>query len=303
MPASSSVSVQSVIDWCEPFVDNVPLRRNGTTEPALSIANIVIQIMLQPPFRWRWNRSITGFYCQPGVQDYLLGNWGAGITLPVGFRVIDTNSNSQRVTTKGVTGSDQPAWNTSPNGATADNTVAWVNDGPIPNGSDTYSFYWIENCTANDINSTNQKWYSVAPKIDLELSAAQSRPMNIAAELDDGQGNLTFRLMPPPDAAYPIVLTLQEKPIVITKLSQTFEPIPDEYLMLVRWGFLAWANYYLGRLADFQTANAKFVAGLLAAQTALTQTEKDAFMKAYDSYTASQMFLTNLQQGQMARGV
>lgn len=302
MPASSTVSVQDVINWSEPFVDNVPLLRNGSTEPAMSIANIVIQIMLQPPFRWRWNRSITGFYCQPGVQDYLLGNWAANAQFKSGFRVVDTNGNSQRVTTGGTVGSSQPAWNTSANSNTLDNTVVWINDGPIPNGSDTYSFYWIENCTANDINSTNQKWYSVAPKIDLELSAAQSRPMNIAAELDDGEGNLTFRLMPPPDAAYPIVLTLQEKPIVITKLSQTFAPIPDEYLMLVRWGFLAWANYYLGRLSDFQTANAKFVAGLLAAQTALTETEKDAFMKAYDSFTASQMFTNKLAQGLQARG-
>lgn len=299
---SSSYTVDQMVAWASPFVDNVPLRRNGSTEPALSIANIVIQILLQPPFRWRWNRSVTGFICQPGVQDYLLGNWAASALFKSGFRVVDTNGNSQRVTIAGTTGSSQPAWNTSPNSTTTDNTVTWTNDGPIPNGSDTYSFYWIENCTANDINSTNQKWYSVAPKIDLELSAAQSRPMNIAAELDDGEGNLTFRLMPPPDAAYPIVLTLQEKPIVITKLSQTFAPIPDEYLMLVRWGFLAWANYYLGRLADFQTANAKFVAGLLAAQTALTETEKDAFMKAYDSFTASQMFTNKLVQGLQARG-
>lgn len=301
--ASSTVSIQNLVDWTLPFVDNVPLVRNNTTEPALSIANIVIQIMLQPPFRWRWNRQVTGFYCQAGVQDYLLGNWVAGVTLPVGFRVIDTNSNSQRVTTKGVTGSDQPAWATNPNSTTADNTVVWTNDGPIPNGSDSYSFYWIENCTANDINSTTQKWYSVAPKIDLELSAAQSRPMNIAAELDNGNGGITFRLMPPPDAPYPIAITIQQKPVVITKLGQTFAPIPDEYLMLVRWGFLAWANYYLGRLSDFQTANAKFVAGLLAAQTGLTETEKDAFMKAYDSFTASQMFTSKLAQGMQSRGV
>ena len=300
---SSNYTVQQLVDWTEPFVDNVPLLRNGTTEPALSIANIVIQIMLQPPFRWRWNRSITGFYCQPGVQDYLLGNWAAGAQFKSGFRVVDTNGNSQRVTTGGIVGSDQPAWATNTNSTTQDNTVVWTNDGPIPNGSDSYSFYWIENCTANDINSTNQKWYTLAPKIDLELSAAQSRPMNIAAELDDGEGNLTFRLMPPPDAAYPIVLTLQEKPIVITKLSQTFAPIPDEYLMLVRWGFLAWANYYLGRAQDFQIANSKFVAGLLAAQTALTETEKDAFMKAYDSFTASQMFTNKLAQGMQSRSV
>jgi len=301
--ASSTYTVGQMVTWAEPFIDNAPLTRNGTIEPAVSIANIVVQIFLQMPFRWRWNRQVTGFICQAGVQDYLLGNWTQETTLPVGFRAIDTNSNSQRVTTKGVTGSDQPAWNTSANGTTMDGTVVWTNDGPIPNSSNLYSFYWIENCTANDINSANQKWYAVSPKIDLELSAAQSRPMNIAAELDDGNGNITFRLMPPPDAAYPIAITIQKKPVVITKLGDTFAPIPDEYLMLVRWGFLAWANYYLGRLADFQTANAKFVAGLLAAQTGLTETEKDVFMKAYDSFTASQMFLTKLQIGAQARGV
>ena len=291
-----------MVNWTLPFVDNVPLTRNGTNEPALSIANIVMQIILQIPFRWRWNRKVTGFICQPGVQDYLLGNWLKETNYAAGFRTIDSNGNSQRVTTAGTSGSDQPAWNPAANDTTNDNTIVWTNDGPIPNGANFSTFYWIENATVNDL-ATQQKWWSLAPKIDLELSAVQSRPMNIAAELDDGQGNITYRLMPPPDQAYPVAITLQQKPAVITKLSQTFAPIPDEYLMVVRWGFLAWANYYLGRISDFQVANAKFVAGLLAAQTGLTETEKDAFLKAYDSFTASQMFLGKLQQGMTSRQV
>lgn len=299
---SSTVTVDQMIQWVSPFVDNVPLVRTGTTEPALSIANIVCQTILQMPFRWRWNRKATGFVCQSGVQDYLLGNWTAGTQVPLGFRVVDTNGNSQRVTTAGLTGSSQPAWNVAPNGNTSDNAAVWAMDGPIPNGSSNYTFYWIENATANDLGS-QQKWWTLSPKIDLELASVASRPMNISAEFDDGNGNITFRLMPPPDKAYPLVITAQQKPVIITKLSQTFAPIPDEYLYLVRWGFLAWSNYYLGRLSDFQTANAKFVAGLLATQTGLTETEKDTFMKAYDSFTASQLFQSRLVQGQNARGL
>lgn len=301
--ASSTYTVNQMVQWALPFVDNVPLTRNGTTEPALSIANIVSQIVLQIPFRWRWNRVSTGFVCTPGQQDYLLGNWTANTTVNLGFRVIDVNGFSQRVTTAGVTGSYAPAWtqvnSTTPDGA----NVVWTNDGPIPNSSSVYSLYWIENASAFDINATLPKWYELHSKIDLALESTTSRPMNVSAQFDDGQGNITFRLMPAPDIAYPIALSLQKKPTAITNLNQTFAPIPDEYLYIVRWGFLAWSNYYLGRLADFQSANAKFVASLLAAQGGLTDVEKDIFLKSYDSFTASQMFLPKLQQSNMARGV
>jgi hypothetical protein len=71
---SNTLTLQSSIYWAQLHIGRRPLALlNGgvTLEPALTSANIVIQTMLQPPFRWRWNRntvtfSITG----AGGSDY-----------------------------------------------------------------------------------------------------------------------------------------------------------------------------------------------------------------------------------------
>lgn len=54
------------MNWAQYFIGNRSMNLSPVTlEPALTSANIVCQVMLQPPFKWRWNRSTTTFALSP----------------------------------------------------------------------------------------------------------------------------------------------------------------------------------------------------------------------------------------------
>lgn len=67
---SNTITLNNTIGWAKFFVGNRPLAPNSGTEPALTSANIIIQTMLQPPFRWKWNRKIVSFSITAANQDY-----------------------------------------------------------------------------------------------------------------------------------------------------------------------------------------------------------------------------------------
>ncbi len=67
---SNTITLNTTIGWAKFFVGNRPLAPNSGTEPALTSANIIIQTMLQPPFRWKWNRKIVAFSITAANQDY-----------------------------------------------------------------------------------------------------------------------------------------------------------------------------------------------------------------------------------------
>lgn len=72
MPATQNI--QATINWANPFINYLPLTIGGI-EPALSIANILLQTILGPPFVWRWNRASASFVAtqtaQVWNQDYV----------------------------------------------------------------------------------------------------------------------------------------------------------------------------------------------------------------------------------------
>ncbi|HVO91793.1 MAG TPA: hypothetical protein VMT22_03080 [Terriglobales bacterium] len=55
-------NLQSTITWCQPFLKNQPLSISQG-EPAITIANIILQTILGPPLVWRWNRGSATFTC------------------------------------------------------------------------------------------------------------------------------------------------------------------------------------------------------------------------------------------------
>jgi hypothetical protein len=67
------MNLQSTLGWCGPFINYQPLTIGGN-EPALSIANIILQTILGPPFCWRFNRSTVSFtasqFMTQWLQDY-----------------------------------------------------------------------------------------------------------------------------------------------------------------------------------------------------------------------------------------
>ena len=216
--ASTKTLLQS-LEWAKRFVFNRQLSIGDFKEPLITSANTVLQTILGKPFRWQFNRVVTGFVATAGQQDYLLlYSWPASTALPKGARVIDSNGNSQRVSTVGTTNSTIPSWNATVGGTTTDSGVTWTNDGPIPNSSVSYNFGWIENVSVQD--PVSAKWIQISNKVDLALDSAQSRPQNISAEIIGSLG-IVFRLMPVPDKAYPVAITIQQSAQLFTSLNQT----------------------------------------------------------------------------------
>lgn len=66
----ATLTVNDTINFVQPFLGFYPLAVNSTNYPALHIANTVSQVILAPPFKWRWNRNTKSFTTTGGTQDY-----------------------------------------------------------------------------------------------------------------------------------------------------------------------------------------------------------------------------------------
>lgn len=172
------------------------------------------------------------------------------------------------------------------------------------------NYGWIETAAVQDVNdSFSPHLYQQLTRLEgLALPTESGRPEYIAPQYDDGAGNITFRLLPNPAAAYPVIIDIQLKPVIFSNtvgapLNQTWTPIPDEYLHLYTRGMLALTML----LADDPRApeeNQKFVATLLATHAGLTENEANIFLATWMSLQGQVMLLPDkLKQGVQARGM
>lgn len=60
----SLISTQRAINWIRPFIKNQPLDFQNQ-EPALGMANLLLQTLLGAPLRWRHNRKTFNFSTRP----------------------------------------------------------------------------------------------------------------------------------------------------------------------------------------------------------------------------------------------
>jgi hypothetical protein len=293
--AAITLTLAQTVEWAKRFIGNRSTAIGNGLQPAIKNANIILQTILGAPFAWRWNRIQTGFICAAGVQDYYLFNWTPQTPVAVGYLTVDAYGNSQQVLVAGTTGTSTPSWNDTQGGTTPDgtgsSTATWINLGNLNvNTSINYSFGWIEGAAVYNPNGANGSYFwEVSPKLWLSQTSELSRPRNVSAQLDNGSGNITFRLTPVPDSAYPVILTIQQKPGLFTKLGQTWSPIPDEYSRLYDLGFLALLLLY----ADdprFVAINQQFVAQMLGANEGLTETQKNIFLNNWSAVTGQPIY-------------
>jgi hypothetical protein len=54
---ASTLTVQNTLNWAQMYLKNRPLAIGVTNEPAMTIANTVLQTIVGPPFCWPWNRN------------------------------------------------------------------------------------------------------------------------------------------------------------------------------------------------------------------------------------------------------
>lgn len=67
---SSTLTIQNALNFVGPILKNQPLLVSNQ-EPSLTIGNIVLQTILGPPFRWRFNRKEINFTITSSGTDYV----------------------------------------------------------------------------------------------------------------------------------------------------------------------------------------------------------------------------------------
>jgi hypothetical protein len=313
--ALSTVKIVDTIEW----VKKLSFGRNpvigNNLEPALSNANMVMQTILGPPFAWWWNAEDLVFTCNPtlntaSVTNVVVTANVATITCANTFAVNQQVIPSALVTATFLNGQIMQVATASATQFTANvsrTTYGTAGDTGTITAATTQDyavsspeFSHIELATIQDINVTPAKWYELKEVAHLSLDTIKARPQFIHPISQDVNGNVTFRLMPAPDKAYPVVVNVMKAPTLLNSVNSTWAPIPDYMQYVYDWGFLAltWA------FADdprFAIANQKFTAGLIARATGLTDGDRNIFLNTWSELTGRQQ--AESAQGRQARVV
>jgi len=220
---ASTILISDTLNWIEAFTAQYSQSAvtGSSTEPGLTIANKIIQTILAPPFRWRWNR----------VESAALFNTVAGTT---DYVQVLSNFGYLEKTSIFLTGGDPP----------------------------TRELEVVQN---------------------LAKDTKQNPPSQICALLDDGAGNITFRISPAPDAVYAVTLIYQKAATLVTNLStsgvsNTWTPIPDYFAFLYEQGVLA----HIQLMYEPQLAMASlelFFRQLVGAAEGLDSTQRAIFLE------------------------
>ena len=238
---ASTVTAQNTVDWAKGYVDFESQIIGTGSEPAITNANIILQTILGPPFKWNWNRSTVSVTTIVGTQDY----------------------------------------------ATAASTFGFIESASAALSTTIFAIDEIKQDLS--IGST--------------IAAALGRPKSIAPQIDDNAGNITFRFLPVPDQIYTVTVGFQKKiPALISALSTTWAPIPDQYEYIYSYGFLALTMAYSDD-PRFPIFNQKFVDHLLGTQQGLTETERNLFIDTWNLIARQETLMgIKTQQGRAALG-
>src|SRR5271166_3622044 len=71
MPLATNTILGSM-EWAKRFCFNRPLGIGNFLEPAKTSANLVMQTILGPPFKWWWNNEELTFTCSPSPASVAL---------------------------------------------------------------------------------------------------------------------------------------------------------------------------------------------------------------------------------------
>lgn len=299
--ASNTETILSSVNWAKFFLGNRPFFLDVTMEPALTSANIIAQTMLQPPFKWRWNRVATSFLMVNATVA-----WQNAHAYSAGFRRKDSNGNMQTVTTGGTSAGSEPVWSTTVGGTTTDNTVIWTMSGLTDYVQTLPNFGFIEKATVTGVSGTALGVITEIPTITTELStdAGSGRPHTIAPIIDDNAGNITFRFMPGvPDQPYSATVLYQKKAALMTAVQGTGGtwPIPDEYSNVYNYGFLSLFMLFADD-ARYLAMNQKFTSGLLGLAEGLNEQQKAVFLGEWEFLMRSAAAQMKQQMGVQGRG-
>lgn len=159
------------------------------------------------------------------------------------------------------------------------------------------NFGWVEQAVLTDSIVSPVASYQLEVALNLSIESGNNLPTKIAAVLDDGNGNITFRITPPPDKAYTLNITYQNASPQFAGMNDTWAPIPNYLYYIYHEGFLAKAYEYFGD-ERFPTAAQLFVKQLVAANGGLTQSQINIFLQ--DALNTQRTAQNDMQTSQSA---
>jgi hypothetical protein len=322
MPIASR-TIQNTIDFCKRLSFNRNPVIGNSMEPAMSAAAIVMQTILSPPFEWWWNNQELQFTCNPTPNSATASN-SVSSTGTLTVTATNTFAVGNQLSPTGYTGSLAGLVGQIFQVASASGSEFTVTLLPgAPTGTDTSAAVWtnvttqdytipipnfshIEHASVLDLapvsggGFTPLTWKELSIKNNLALETNQNRPEFLSPHIEDGNGNMTFRLSAAPDKPYPVSIHVQlAAPALTNGVNSTWAPIPDFMQYIYDWGFLA----LMWQFADdprWAYASQQFKAGILARAEGLTEEERNIFLNNWDALTGQQQM--KIQQGNQARG-
>ena len=309
--ASSTISTQSLIDYARVFPWAIPVTgvAGYGLEPALSFANDVMQKIISQANPWKWNSNpVPIFYTQPYQQDYptnisqnVMG-WLESATL------IDINNTQSP--------KPQPPVLCVARLLPVDycgvpTEICWVPNttaifGVWPGNNQVYTDPVTNDQTGIGGPANNPVTAIIDPNGNIQLvttygtTLAAGVPNWPAAGATVGtttpDGTVVWTLMDPNGVSirlnalatnesqvFQITPIYQQKPPVISTLSQTFAPIPDDLGYLIKQGFMA----YCSKIVDRQRFNEEFPQWLADIQEAMVGSDREP--QEYSVYPAESL--------------
>src|SRR5208282_1327894 len=324
--ALSTVKISDTIEFCKRMSFNRNPVIGNSLQPALGAANMVAQTILSPPFSWPWNNQELAFTCNPvnnvatitnividanGLLTVTANNTFifnnpvllAGLTTALELNgqlvVVETASATQfTAQTNFGTYATHSDTGTATVQTTQDYQIAAQYDATTTDYGSGFSH--IEHASVLDINQTTPTWVELDIKANLALDTNSDRPRFLNVHTQDVAGNITFRVMPAPDKAYPVSIHMQLAAPSIKSVNQTWAPIPDYFQYIYNWGFLS----LIWNFADdprSQMANQKFTSAVLSRAEGMSEDDRNIFLNNWNMLTTGQAM--TMQQGKQARQV
>jgi len=257
------LKISDYINQIRAYPQVVPvLSQSPGTEPALSIANDVIQIMLAQSLPWKFNRAAA----QPFLTVALQQDYITSITdlawIEQGWRIDINNTSIPKpvFSLEMVRDIQQVFWQSVPF------QVSW-----IPNSLAIYGTWQKNTSYPTGLGSAQTPTSPIQQFIDsngnflfvsvngISGNSQPSLPANSAAGTTVTDGGVTWTVADPNGIAFrtaPMPATsgivwemhpiYQKRPPIKTNLMQTISPIPDDFGYLFRQGLLAMCYIHAG---------------------------------------------------------
>lgn len=138
------------------------------------------------------------------------------------------------------------------------------------------TFGWIEKAIIINADNGNQS-FELEVEMNISQETLPNQPTQISPQMDDGNGNITFRVSPAPDQPYLVRITYQNSAPIFTLQTNTWAPLPDYLSYLYNQGFLAKTLEYIND-PRFGNAMQLFLQQAVAANNGLTETQMNIFL-------------------------